>query len=145
MFKQKPAQIIVRNYESRSQGDAGKAMAKDANKLAKQGYVPVSQSWQAKGHSIKSKVALGLFVLATRSGKGTLTVTYQLQSAAPVFSPAPAPVFSPAATEVEVPVVVAIADPVITPVQPVSSPTGWKPIESAKPVIVAGSPEDTWR
>jgi hypothetical protein len=83
--------VIVRTYHG-TQGSASAAFRRDAENLAKQGYVPVSQvwapgSWGCGAFAVALLLCLliiGIFIfiymLIVKPG-GVLTVTYQYQPA----------------------------------------------------------------
>lgn len=80
-------QIIVRTYKG-SQSGAARAFQRDAEKLAAQGYYPISQSW-AQGSwgcgafiigLLLALILIGIIVLIYMllvKPAGTLTVTYE--------------------------------------------------------------------
>lgn len=70
--------IVVKSYEGKRQSDAAKAFAADAQRMAKDGYLPISQSWSDGKIGVGRAVALGLFSLMFKPA-GSLTVTYQLK------------------------------------------------------------------
>lgn len=74
--------IEVKDYRAKRPEDATKAFRKDAEKLAKQGYVPVSQSWADGRTGIKRFIMLGGVGSLVFKPAGTLTVTYRLDPAA---------------------------------------------------------------
>jgi hypothetical protein len=71
--------VIVRSYKSKNQPAAAREFAADAKKLAKQGYVPVSQSWEEGKTGIARLVVTGGVAAFALKPKGSLTVTYHLQ------------------------------------------------------------------
>lgn len=90
--------VIVRSYKSKNQPAAAREFAKDARKLAAQGYRPVAQSWEeGKTGIARLIVTAGTSAFAFKP-KGSLSVTYQLEvPVAPVVVQAVAPVaLSPA-------------------------------------------------
>lgn len=91
---------LIRTYRGHQQHDAVAAFQRDAERMASQGYVPVSQSWAPGQWGCGAfLVALVLFLVLIGilifiymllvKPDGTLTVTYQLQS--PQASPAAMP------------------------------------------------------
>ena len=84
--------IIIKNYKSSSQSWATAAFQRDATKMSKKGYSPVSQVWTQDAWGCGSflfalllcVVAIGIIVfiymLIVKPSGGTLTVTYQLRS-----------------------------------------------------------------
>lgn len=70
-------QIIVKTYEGKRQSDAAKKFQADAQKMAADGYRPVSQSWADGRAGCMRILTLGLFSLVWKPD-GTLTVTYEL-------------------------------------------------------------------
>jgi hypothetical protein len=81
--------VIVRTYHG-TQESATAAFKRDAEKLAAQGYVPVSQNWAGGSWGcgafiialLLCVILIGflifIYMLIVKPG-GTLTVTYQLQ------------------------------------------------------------------
>ena len=78
-----PDQVIVRVYKGGNQSQAAQEFAKDAAKLAAQGYVPISQSWaDNKRSGCSGCLMLIIFwpLLLLGKGGGTLTVTYRFDA-----------------------------------------------------------------
>jgi hypothetical protein len=87
-----PAPIIVRTYNG-SERSAAAAFQKDAQRLAAQGYFPVSQNWAAGSWGcgafivalLLAIVLIGILIfiyLIVVKPAGTLTVTYQYRAPA---------------------------------------------------------------
>jgi hypothetical protein len=75
--------VIVRVYKSKSQSSAAKEYGNDAAKLARQGYVPVSQSWEpGKSGCLRFLFTLGLSAWIFKPA-GSLTVTYRIEQPQP--------------------------------------------------------------
>lgn len=81
--------IIVKTYKG-NQAKATAAFQADAAKMAKQGYVPISQDWAQGSYGcgaflvalLLCAVLIGILVfiyMVIVKPPGTLTVTYQLQ------------------------------------------------------------------
>jgi hypothetical protein len=82
--------VIVRTYKG-SQSGAAQAFQRDAQKLAAQGYYPISQSWAPGSWScgafivalLLAIVVIGILIfiyMLLVKPAGTLTVTYELRS-----------------------------------------------------------------
>lgn len=82
--------VIVRTYKG-SQSGAAHAFQRDAEKLAAQGYYPISQSWAQGSWScgafivalLLAIVLIGILIfiyMLLVKPAGTLTVTYELRS-----------------------------------------------------------------
>lgn len=82
--------VIVRTYKG-SQSGAARAFQRDAEKLAAQGYYPISQSWAQGSWScgafivalLLAIVLIGILIfiyMLLVKPAGTLTVTYELRS-----------------------------------------------------------------
>lgn len=99
--------VIVRSYKAKNQPAAAREFANDAKKLAKQGYRPIAQSWEEGKTGLARLVVTGGISAFALKPKGSLTVTYQLETAAPapiiVQAPAAAPTPTPPAPAKEKP------------------------------------------
>jgi len=66
-------EIVVREYEGKSQAEATKQFAAEAPAMAAQGYRVIAQSWDPGRRGVAGAVMFGVFA----PKHGTLTVTYQ--------------------------------------------------------------------
>lgn len=73
--------VEIRTYKARTQEDAAKSYTKDASKMARKGYSPVSQSWADGRSGVLRFLMLGGIGALVFKPKGTLTVTYKLDPA----------------------------------------------------------------
>lgn len=72
--------VEIRTYTGRTQQDAANDFAKDAARWAARGYSPVSQSWADGRSGCLRFLLLGGIGAMVIKPKGTLTVTYRLDT-----------------------------------------------------------------
>jgi hypothetical protein len=88
------AAIIIRTYKAGSQSQAAAQFARDAQNLARYGYVPVSQSWEQGTWGcgaflvalLLCVVLVGILIfiyMLIVKPEGSLTVTYRLEASRP--------------------------------------------------------------
>ena len=63
--------VVIRAYHSKDLKGATKAYERDAIDLAKQGFLPIAQTWAPE------RITIGSPMFGPRRPKGTLTVTYR--------------------------------------------------------------------
>lgn len=91
--------VIVRSYKAKNQPAAAREFAKDARKLAAQGYRPIAQSWEEGKTGLLRLIVTGGTSAFALKPKGSLTVTYQLETPAAPVIVQPPPALVPQAPE----------------------------------------------
>lgn len=69
-------ETMVRTYKARDQQAAAKAYSDEANALAGDAWIPVSQSWAEGRSGCLRVIALGFIGALVIKPKGSLSVTY---------------------------------------------------------------------